>query len=196
MFIFSLKCFFWKLFAFNLPVSLNIMESEPKKRRSANFSRGEIQSLLEIVKNNDFGPILERHGNDAVTINKKRNAWLKVHQDWSALPNVSKRELDQLQQKWKAIVKETKSKDAEFQRKRKSTGGGRPPQEPDSAILQVKELLSNTFTEIPNPYDGDASNSNEKDLESEGRSKYLFGHFQMKMPNFFDFFSSDYFHSI
>lgn len=128
-----------------------------KKSRSSNFSQVEELSLIEIVKNNDFGPILEKHRNDFATVALKRKTWDLIYAEWESLPNVSNRTLDQLQMKWKALVKQAKSKDADYKRKTKQTGGGEVPEEPDQKLVIVKQLLSNTFSEIPNPFDGDSS---------------------------------------
>lgn len=43
-----------------------------KANRSENFSRNEVFAVVEIVRNNDLGHILEKHGNYNATVNKKK----------------------------------------------------------------------------------------------------------------------------
>lgn len=160
-----------------------ILREPPAKKanRSENFSRNDVVALVEIIKNNDFGPILEKHGNDNITVIQKKNTWDKIYDEWKALPNVSNRTLLQLQTKWKAIVKGAKSEDAGIKRKRKLTGGGPPPNDPDPLHAMVKQLLCSTFAEIPNKFDGDSSTSNQLDslVGDSGGSEGRLLHFEL-----------------
>lgn len=135
--------------------------SAPKRSRSKNFTRSETLSLTEIIKNNDFGRILETHGNDNSTVEEKKKAWNEISEQYNALPNISKRDLPQLKAKWKSLVQQAKSVEAEFKSKTKATGGGGPPADSDPLLVSVKEMCSSTFSEILNPYDGDALQINQ-----------------------------------
>lgn len=115
--------------------------------------------MIEIIKSNDLGSILEKHRNDNATATEKRKAWNLIYKQWTDLQNVSNRTLEQLQTKWKSIVKLAKSEDASRKWKMKETGGGEPPRELSQTLVSVNQLLSHTFSEIPNPFGGDSANS-------------------------------------
>lgn len=74
--------------------------------------------LMEIVEKKYFGGIRKKHGNDDVMVNLKK-AEKKFYDKWKA--PISSQTLSQLQLKWGAMVKNTKTGDAGFCGKEKGS---------------------------------------------------------------------------
>ena len=110
-----------------------------KRKRSANFSNREIETLVdEVVKARE---ILTSKHNDAATNQRKDRAWDKIRTAVNAVGSVEIRSVGDLRIKWRKLHSSVKNKGAKLNNEARRTGGGSAPAELTAVELKILSFI-------------------------------------------------------
>ncbi|XP_049788806.1 uncharacterized protein LOC126194657 [Schistocerca nitens] len=125
------------------------------KRRTPNFSKYEIDVLLELVGAN--ASVLENKKTDGCSLKEKQAMWSHVEAQFNSTTGVTKRSCDRLKICYENMKRRLRKDLAEEKVEVYKTGGGKPTQKTtihDRAKLL--EIVGSSTKPLTNAYDSDA----------------------------------------
>ncbi|XP_046985889.1 myb/SANT-like DNA-binding domain-containing protein 3 [Schistocerca americana] len=125
------------------------------KRRTPNFSKYEIDVLLELVGAN--ASVLENKKTDGCSLKEKQAMWSHMEAQFNSTPGVTKRSCDRLKTCYENMKRRLRKDLAEEKVEVYKTGGGKPTQKTtihDRAKLL--EIVGSSMKPLKNAYDSDA----------------------------------------
>lgn len=128
--------------------------TEPKQRRSENFTKDEKDVLITCVERHKG--VLENKRTDLVTVKEKEDCWKVLAIEFNNEFPSRKRTGAQLKQCWKNIKSVTKKEAASVRRSRFLTGGGPPTSPLNDLDGRVLAIVPEQIHPLSNNVDCDA----------------------------------------
>lgn len=123
-------------------------------RRAVNFTRGEENMLVSLVKK--YAHIIENKKTDSCVNQKKAATWVQITKEFNSTGGDTYRSLNILKNKYLNMKKKSVKKFAEERKLAYSTGGGPPVNFKDEEIdISIKEIIGSRMTGFTSEFDSD-----------------------------------------